>query len=56
MKQQSERLGRDPIPQLLVSLAVPASVGMLVMALHSVIDTIYIARGVGTIGVAAVAI
>ena len=56
MKQQSERLGRDPIPRLLVSLAVPASVGMLVMALHSVIDTIYIARGVGTIGVAAVAI
>ncbi len=56
MKQQSERLGRDPIPKLLASLAVPATVGMLVMALHSVIDTIYIARGVGTIGVAAVAI
>lgn len=56
MKQQSERLGRDPIPELLIRLAVPATVGMLVMALHSVIDTIYIARGVGTIGVAAVAI
>ncbi len=56
MKEQSERLGRDPIPSLLASLAVPAAVGMLVMALHSVIDTIYIARGVGTIGVAAVAI
>ncbi len=56
MKEQSERLGRDPIPSLLASLAVPAVVGMFVMALHSVIDTIYIARGVGTIGVAAVAI
>lgn len=56
MKQQSERLGSDPIPKLLASLAVPATVGMLVMALHSVIDTIYIARGVGTIGVAAIAI
>ncbi|MFU8795215.1 MAG: MATE family efflux transporter [Dethiobacteria bacterium] len=56
MKQQSERLGSDPIPKLLLSLTVPATVGMLVMALHSVIDTIYIARGVGTIGVAAVAI
>jgi len=56
LKQQSERLGRDPIPELLIRLAVPATVGMLVMALHSVIDTIYIARGVGTIGVAAVAI
>ncbi len=56
MREQSERLGRDPVPSLLVSLAVPATVGMLVMALHSVIDTIYIARGVGTVGVAAVAI
>ena len=56
MKQQSERLGRDPIPKLLASLAVPATVGMLVMATHNVVDTIYIARGVGTIGVAAVAI
>lgn len=56
MKQQSERLGSDPIPKLLLSLTIPATVGMLVMALHSVIDTIYIARGVGTIGVAAIAI
>jgi putative MATE family efflux protein len=56
MKEQSERLGSDPIPKLLSSLAVPATVGMLVMAMHSVIDTIYIARGIGTLGVAAVAI
>ncbi len=56
MKQQSERLGTDPIPKLLMNLAVPATVGMLVMALHSVIDAIYIARGIGTVGVAAVTI
>ena len=56
MKEQSERLGSDPIPKLLASLAVPATVGMLVMAMHSVIDTIYIARGIGTLGVAGVAI
>ncbi len=56
MKQQSERLGIDPIPKLLADLAIPATVGMLAMALHSVIDAIFIARGVGTIGVAAVAI
>ncbi|HSW35665.1 MAG TPA: MATE family efflux transporter [Candidatus Limnocylindrales bacterium] len=56
MKKQSERLGIEPIPQLLAKLAVPATVGMLIMALHSVIDTIYVARGVGTIGVAAIAI
>lgn len=56
MKQQSERLGIEPVPRLLADLAVPATVGMLAMALHSVIDAIFIARGVGTIGVAAVAI
>lgn len=56
MKQQSERLGNEPIARLLTDLAVPATVGMLAMALHSVIDAIYIGRGVGAIGVAAVAI
>lgn len=56
MKQQSERLGIEPIPQLLANLAVPAMVGMLVMAFHNVIDAIYIGQGVGTIGVAAVSI
>lgn len=56
MKQQSERLGIDPIGKLLADLTIPATVGMLAMALHSVIDAIYIGRGVGAIGVAAVAI
>lgn len=56
LKPQSERLGVDPIGRLLADLAIPATVGMLAMALHSVIDAIYIGRGVGAIGVAAVAI
>ena len=56
MKQQSERLGTDPIPRLLANLAIPATVGMLAMALHSIIDAIFITRRVGTVGVATVAI
>lgn len=56
MKQQSERLGEEPVSKLLAELAIPATVGILVMALYNVVDTIYIARGVGTIGVAAVSI
>jgi putative MATE family efflux protein len=56
LKRQSERLGVDPIGRLLAELTIPATVGMLAMALHSVIDAIYIGRGVGAIGVAAVAI
>lgn len=56
MKQQSERLGKEPIPKLLVSLALPAMLGTFVMALYNVVDTFFIARAVGTIGVAAVSI
>ncbi|MDQ0338555.1 putative MATE family efflux protein [Caldalkalibacillus uzonensis] len=56
MKIQSERLGKEPIPKLLASLSIPAMVGMFVMALYNVVDAIFIARSVGTIGVAAVSI
>lgn len=56
IKQQSDRLGKEPIPKLLINLALPAMFGTFVMALHNVIDTFFIARAVGTIGVAAVSI
>ncbi|KGX93779.1 multidrug transporter MatE [Pontibacillus halophilus JSM 076056 = DSM 19796] len=56
MKTQSERLGSEPIPKLLWRLSVPAMIGMIVMALYNVVDTIFIARGVGIIGVAGVSI
>ncbi len=56
MKVQSERLGIEPIPKLLVDLAVPAIIGMFVMSFHNVIDTFFIARYVGTIGVGALSI
>lgn len=56
MKQQSERLGLEPIPKLLRNMALPAISGMIVMALYNVVDTIFVARFVGTLGVAAVSI
>ncbi len=56
MKPQSERLGKEPIPKLLSSLAFPAMIGMFVMASYNVVDTIIISRAVGTLGVAAVSI
>ncbi len=56
MKAQSERLGKEPIPQLLARLALPAMFGMFVMAVYNVVDIIFIARAVGTVGVAAVSI
>lgn len=55
-KIQSERLGVEPIPKLLTSLSIPAIVGMFVMALYNIVDTIFISRAVGITGVAGVTI
>ena len=49
-------LNNPNIKQLLIKLSLPAVVGMLVMALYNVVDAIFIGRGVGTIGIAGVAI
>lgn len=56
MKKQSEKLGKEPINKLLVNLALPAMTGAFVMALYNVVDTLFVARAVGTIGVAAISI
>ncbi|SFK36651.1 putative efflux protein, MATE family [Halobacillus dabanensis] len=56
MKEQSQRLGSQPIPKLLTNLSVPAMIGMFVMALYNVVDTLFIARGVGILGVSGVSI
>ncbi|MGV2622595.1 UNVERIFIED_CONTAM: MATE family efflux transporter [Halobacillus marinus] len=56
MKEQSQRLGTQPIPKLLANLSIPAMVGMFVMALYNVVDTLFIARGVGILGVSGVSI
>ncbi|MFC7322061.1 MATE family efflux transporter [Halobacillus campisalis] len=56
MKEQSQRLGSQPIPKLLLNLSLPAMIGMFVMAFYNVVDTLFIARGVGIEGVAGVSI
>lgn len=56
MKKQSEELGTEKISKLLIRLSLPAFIGMFVGSLYNVIDTIFIARGVGTVGVAALSI
>ncbi|MGD7044635.1 MATE family efflux transporter [Jeotgalibacillus proteolyticus] len=56
MKQQSTQLGTERIPKLMVRFSVPAFIGMFVMAFYNIADTFYIARGVGTLAVAALSI
>ena len=72
MNQQTDRPDRTAVPTgessrnhiladenigaLLWRLSIPATVGMLVMATYNVVDAIFIGRGVGTLGIAGLAI
>lgn len=54
--QKKTILDDQNIRRLMVKLSLPAMVGMFVMSLYNVVDAIFIGQGVGTIGIAAVAI
>jgi putative MATE family efflux protein len=50
----TEALGTHPIPKLLVQQAVPASIGILVMSLNILIDTIFVGQWIGSNAIAAI--
>jgi Na+-driven multidrug efflux pump len=54
--EKSKRLGNEKIGKLLFKLSLPATIGMLVMALYNLVDTIFIGQGVGMNGIGGVAI
>jgi Na+-driven multidrug efflux pump len=51
-KNRAERLGEEDIGKLLWSLSLPAILGMLAISIYNIADTIFIGRGVGTLGIA----
>lgn len=53
---QSDELGKLPIPKLLLQQAVPASVGFLIMSIYGIVDTIFVGRWVGSMGIAAITV
>ncbi len=53
-KARAEQLGLKPIPQLLIQQAVPASIGILVMSLNILIDTVFVGQWIGTNAIAAI--
>ncbi len=55
-EKSSRALGEERIGPLLFRLSVPATVGMLAMALYNVVDTIFIGRGLGSMAIAGVSI
>ncbi len=53
-KISAQDLGTEPIGKLLVKQAVPASIGILVMSLNILIDTIFVGNWIGSIAIAAI--
>ncbi|MBH45751.1 MAG: MATE family efflux transporter [Flavobacteriaceae bacterium] len=54
MKNGSATFGTQPIPQLLIKQAVPAAIGILVMSLNVLIDTIFVGQWIGANAIAAI--
>jgi len=50
----STELGEQPIGKLLVRQAVPASIGILVMSLNILIDTIFVGNWISSVAIAAI--
>ena len=53
-KVTANDLGTQPIGNLLIRQAVPASIGILVMSLNILIDTIFVGHWIGSIAIAAI--
>lgn len=56
MNTDRHLLGTERVGRLLLRLSLPSVIGMLVMASYNIADSIFIGRGVGPIGLAAVMI
>ncbi|WP_417854188.1 MATE family efflux transporter [Xanthomarina gelatinilytica] len=53
-KVSSQDLGTKPIGKLLIKQAVPASIGILVMSLNILVDTIFVGNWIGATAIAAI--
>ncbi|WP_375238586.1 MATE family efflux transporter [Aurantibacter sp.] len=53
-KTKASLLGTQSIPKLLVKQAVPASIGILVMSLNILVDTIFVGQWIGSTAIAAI--
>lgn len=56
MSQLSKELGTEKIGKLLIQQSVPASIGFLIMSIYSIVDTIFVGRWVGPLGIGAITV
>lgn len=56
MTELANSLGTQKISKLLIKQAVPASIGILVMSLNMIVDTIFVGRWIGFLAIAAITV
>ncbi|GHV16927.1 MATE family efflux transporter [Fibrobacterales bacterium] len=56
MNHATDRIGTEGIGKLLVTFSVPAIIGMIVNAVYSITDRIFVGQGVNHLGIAAITV
>ena len=56
MNKQVNALGTEKISKLLLKQAIPASIGILVMSINMIVDTIFVGRWIGVMAIAAITV
>lgn len=56
MTQLANELGTEKIGKLLVKQAVPATIGILVMSINMIVDTIFVGQWIGVLAIAAITV
>jgi putative MATE family efflux protein len=56
MNTQANELGSQKISKLLIKQAVPATIGILVMSLNMIVDTIFVGQWIGVLAIAAITV
>ena len=56
MTNLANDLGTEKITRLLIKQAVPATIGILVMSLNMIVDTIFVGQWIGSMAIAAVTV
>lgn len=53
---RSEKLGQLPVGKLLLEQAVPASIGILIMSIYMIVDTIFVGQFIGSVAIGAITV
>ncbi len=56
MDRQVNTLGTEKVSKLILKQAIPASIGILIMSINMIVDTIFVGRWIGVMAIAAITI